>query len=162
MTVKLCECGCGQAAPVAVQNDIRYGHTKGQAKRFVMGHQGLKNLRHGHRTHGMYKTPEYKAWENAKHRCTNIKDKKWKHYGGRGIEFCFTSFEQFFTELGPRPSAKHSLDRWPNNDGHYEPGNVRWATVSEQQRNRRKTMAVQSFSDEVIRAEYKRRFGVAL
>ena len=57
------------------------------------------------------------------------------NYGGRGIKFLFTSFEQFFAELGPRPKGK-SVDRI-NNDGHYEPGNVQWATRSEQRKNQR-------------------------
>lgn len=49
-------------------------------------------------------------------------------YGERGMEFRFLDFQHFFDTLGPRPSPTHSLDRFPNNDGHYEPGNVRWAT----------------------------------
>jgi hypothetical protein len=81
-------------------------------------------------------TPEYYACFDAKYRCTNPKDKYWKDYGGRGIEFRFTSFEEFFAELGTRPTPAHSLDRIDNN-GHYEPGNVRWATKAEQNANRR-------------------------
>jgi hypothetical protein len=58
------------------------------------------------------------------------------NYGGRGIQFLFDSFEQFYAEIGPRPAGL-TLDRI-HNDGHYEPGNVRWATRSEQNRNRRR------------------------
>lgn len=93
-----------------------------------------------HRTHGMKSAlkaaPEYTAYINAKHRCTNPKDPKWKDYGGRGIKFLFTSFEQWFAELGPRPGPLFSVDRKDNNEG-YEPGNVRWATKSEQIHNQR-------------------------
>ena len=85
--------------------------------------------------HGMSTTPEYRAYIGAKVRCTNPKNLVWKHYGGRGIRFKFTSFEQFFAELGYRPKGK-SLDR-KNNNGHYELGNVKWSTKSEQDRNRR-------------------------
>jgi hypothetical protein len=74
---------------------------------------------------------------HAKYRCTNPKANGWKRYGGRGIKFLFTSFEQFFTELGPRPKGR-SLDRI-NNEGNYEPGNVRWATPKQQGQNRRKS-----------------------
>jgi hypothetical protein len=88
-------------------------------------------------THGLYGTPEYRAFQGAKQRCTNQNSGEWAHYGGRGIEFRFKSFEQFFAELGRRPSTKHSVDRFPNNDGHYEPGNVRWATRVQQRNNRR-------------------------
>jgi hypothetical protein len=71
----------------------------------------------------------------ARQRATNPRNERWPDYGGRGIEFRFTSFEHFFSELGPRPLGK-TLDRI-NVNGHYEPGNVRWATPSEQQFNRR-------------------------
>lgn len=86
--------------------------------------------------HGMRATAEYRAYAAAKSRCTNPKVKNFKHYGGRGIQFNFTSFMDFYSHIGPRPSTKHSLDRIENN-GHYEIGNVRWATDDEQVRNRR-------------------------
>lgn len=89
--------------------------------------------------HGMTGTPEYVAYWSAKNRCT-IEDwptpKLWMRYGGRGIKFLFISFDQFFEELGPRPSPRHSLDRYPNRDGNYEPGNVRWATTTQQANNK--------------------------
>jgi hypothetical protein len=134
---KLCECGCGRPAPIAKETDSRRGVVKGQALRFISGHniavqRGQKpNLRHG-----MWRTPEYQAYTDAKYRCTNPRGSHWEDYGGRGIKFLFISFEQFLTELGQRPSPKHSLDR-KNNDGNYEPGNVRWATKSEQECNKR-------------------------
>jgi hypothetical protein len=63
---------------------------------------------------------------HAKQRCTNPRDVKYPSYGGRGIDFRFTSFEQFFAEVGHRP-FRETLDRI-NNEGHYEPGNVKWST----------------------------------
>lgn len=86
------------------------------------------------------KTPEYRAYNDAKTRCTNPNVGSWEYYGGRGIQFRFTSFMEFLDEIGPRPSPNHSLDRI-NSDGHYERGNVRWATKSEQMKNRRMTEA---------------------
>lgn len=89
------------------------------------------------KTHGMSGSPEYRTFHAAKKRCTNPKDSRWPDYGGRGIEFRFTSFEQFFEMLGPKPSPKHSINRI-DNDGHYEPGNVEWAADDVQRRNKRR------------------------
>lgn len=83
-----------------------------------------------------YKCPERDAWRNAQRRCNNPSDAGYKNYGGRGIEFRFISYEEFLSCLGRRPSSEYSLDR-SNNDGHYEPGNVRWATWDQQLANRR-------------------------
>jgi len=88
--------------------------------------------------HGMSRSPEYRAWQLMKNRCTNPRDKRWEHYGGRGIRVCerwATSFPTFFLDMGPRPSDKHSLDRIDVNLD-YSPANCRWATQTQQQRNR--------------------------
>lgn len=79
--------------------------------------------------------PERQAFLAAKQRCSNPAHRDYAYYGGRGIRFLFSSFEQFAAELGPKPSPKHSIDRIEN-DGHYEPGNVRWALPLQQIRNR--------------------------
>ena len=67
-----------------------------------------------------------------KQRCTNSNHPTWKHYGGRGIKVEFPSFEAFLAHVGPRPTPQHSIDRYPDNDGPYAAGNVRWATAKEQ------------------------------
>jgi hypothetical protein len=119
-----CACGCGGA--------LETPSKEGTDRRYINGHNKAT------RTHGQSGTPEHRAYKAARQRCTNPKLKCWENYGGRGIKFLFTSFEQFYAELGPRPKGK-SLDRFPNNDGNYEPGNVRWATAEQQRENRRKT-----------------------
>lgn len=88
--------------------------------------------------HGMCGTPEYRAYLNCKARCSLGPEwKPYKYYKGAGVEFKFTSFNEFFTELGARPSPEYTVDR-RNPFGHYEKGNVRWATYREQASNTRK------------------------
>ena len=82
---------------------------------------------------------EYRVWSAIKQRCQNPNHPQWKDYGGRGIELCarWQNFDNFFTDMGTRPSSKHTIDRFPDNDGDYEPTNCRWATRKSNSRNRR-------------------------
>lgn len=82
------------------------------------------------------KTPEYRAYIDAKRRCNNPNSCRYYTHGGRGIKFLFKSFDEFFAAVGPRPEGL-TLDRI-DNDGHYEAGNLRWATPSQQVSNRRR------------------------
>lgn len=89
--------------------------------------------------HGLCYTPEYATWERIRIRCFDKNCRDYVNYGGRGITVCarwLRSPATFVKDMGPRPTPKHSLDRI-NNEGHYEPSNCRWATSTEQARNRR-------------------------
>ena len=91
-----------------------------------------------HRTHGQsHRSPAYGSWAHARERCRNRGNAAWERYGGRGIKFCkrWDDFGLFLKDMGPRPPGT-SLDRYPNPDGNYEPGNCRWATRIERARNR--------------------------
>jgi hypothetical protein len=90
------------------------------------------------KSHGKAGTREYRIWLGMRARCENQNNAEWKNYGGRGIKVCerWQSFENFLADMGLRPSARHTLER-RNNSGHYEPGNVVWATMKEQTRNTR-------------------------
>jgi hypothetical protein len=85
---------------------------------------------------GMSTSPEYRIYQMAKQRCTNPRSQRWYTHGARGINFLFKSFEEFYAEIGPRPSSEYSLERKDNN-GNYEVENIEWATRSEQQKNKR-------------------------
>lgn len=100
----------------------------------------------GNRTvHGMCHTPEYHAWESMRTRCHAGEESiHYDKYKARGIKVCEEweqSFVAFYEHVGPRPSPEYTLDR-VNNNGNYEPGNVRWATRREQQRNKRTTSMI--------------------
>jgi hypothetical protein len=128
-----CLCQCGQFTS-ARSKDLLRGKKK-SCGRYKMLHN---------RTHGMSRSrSEYCIWQGMIQRCTNPKEKKWMSYGGRGISVCTrwrTSFMDFLADVGERPSMKHTLDRYPNQDGNYEPGNVRWATIKEQNNNYRRNI----------------------
>jgi hypothetical protein len=84
---------------------------------------------------------EYRIWTMMLQRTTNPKHVSYRFYGGKGIKVCeewsnpIDGFDKFLQHIGPRPSKSHSVDRYPNNLGNYEPNNVRWATSQEQSDN---------------------------
>lgn len=123
----LCQCDCGEEK-VVFGPKLKDGRQKSC---------GCWRADHpGGLIHGLAKTPEHRSYMYARTRCNNPNTKSYKYYGGRGIQFRFASFEEFLAELGPKPSPRHSVDRI-NNNGHYEKGNVRWATAAEQNANKR-------------------------
>lgn len=84
----------------------------------------------------------YRAYIHMLHRCNNPFDKDYQNYGGRGVKVCDEwqgegGFERFLEHMGSPPSDAHTLDRHPDNNGNYQPGNVRWATTEQQGNNRR-------------------------
>lgn len=93
----------------------------------------------------MVMTGAYSSWCAMIQRCTNPKATGYKYYGGRGIKVCDRwrgDFLSFLADMGERPPGL-SIDRYPDNDGNYEPGNCRWATAKQQVANRRPYGTVQ-------------------
>lgn len=129
-----CKCACGSIVTVSSSN-IMSGHSTScgclrnalnKSRRLVHGHRVLSG-----------RTKEYRAYLGAINRCRNPNNKAYKFYGGRGIKFLFKSFREFLKDIGICPNKALSVDR-KNNNRHYEPGNVRWATAAQQANNRRK------------------------
>ena len=89
---------------------------------------------HGHKL-GQRATPTYQSWRGMVQRCTNPKANGYRHYGGKGVCICerWRKFARFLADMGERPEGT-TIDRIDVN-GHYEPGNVRWATATTQMRN---------------------------
>jgi hypothetical protein len=131
----MCRCSCG------AMKTIRGNHLS-SGEIFSCGCKRNELNGAAHATHGQGRktsTGEYNSWIGMKDRCHNPNRSDYKDYGGRGIRVCkkwLNSFENFFADMGPRPSAKHSIDRIRVN-GDYEPSNCRWATKMEQVQNQR-------------------------
>jgi hypothetical protein len=130
----LCRCDCGEEKSFSI-GMLRSGRSGS------CGCLRIDVIRQRCATHGMSKSPEFTAYQNAKNRCRREKDPRYSQYGGRGIEFRFETFAEFIEHIGHRPDGT-SLDRIDSN-GHYERGNVRWATLKEQARNKTSSRIVE-------------------
>lgn len=130
----LCRCRCG------IIKKIRGSHLKRSTKSCgCIRRERMACLTY---IHGQSRTQEYRAHKALIKRCTSKKYHAYRHYGGRGIKVCRqwlgpSGYKNFLRHMGVAPSKKHSVDRYPNKNGHYEPGNVRWATRKQQANNRR-------------------------
>ena len=139
----LCQCDCGKKV------EVRGGN-------LISGNTRSCGCRRG-KSHGLSSSPEYQSWSCMKARCLNRNNKSYEYYGGRGITVCpqwINSFEQFYLDVGSKPDPTFSLDRIDSN-GHYEPGNVRWASPQEQWDNRKQiNLTMKSYQYETAK-EYR-------
>lgn len=133
----LCQCTCGNQKTI-LGDSLRLGTT------VSCGCYRLERAIASILKHGMKGTPEYRCWVAMVSRCENKNVERYPSYGGRGITVCErwrASFENFYSDMGPRPSTEHSIDR-VDVDGNYEPSNCRWATKKEQANNARQNIKV--------------------
>lgn len=151
----LCRCDCGN------EKITRTGYLMVKAVRSC-GCFRSDSAREAHTTHGRTQTTEFVIWSGIRQRTTNPNYHSWADYGGRGVKICGRwqdSFENFYTDMGPRPSLGHTIDRFPNRDGDYEPSNCRWATHKEQQRNRRNNRLIEYKGEKLPISVWTERFG---
>jgi len=136
-----CRCECG-AEKIVDGPSLRIGASRSCG--CLIGDTAKRvRTKHGD-NRGNKPVPEYVAWTSMKNRCTNPNCERYEIYGGRGITVCarwMESYAAFLEDVGRRPGPEYSLDRYPDNDGNYEPGNVRWATREQQRANQRRMKA---------------------
>lgn len=138
----LCRCDCG-AEKIVLGQSLRNGDSQscGCLQKELFGAASAqRETTHGDTVQGN-RTPEYRSWAAMLSRCYNHNATGFHNYGGRGVKVCDRwrrSYADFLADKGRRPSLQHTLDRYPDPDGNYEPTNCRWATKREQRQNQRK------------------------
>ena len=147
-----CLCECGKTIIIQGGN-LKNGHTQSC---------GCLRIEAAY-THGLCGSPEYRTWDHMIQRCTNPKTTHFSDYGGRGITVApewMASFPAFYEHIGPKPTAKHTIDRINNNLGYF-PGNVRWATQKEQLKNIRRNHNITYAGETMTITEWATRLGMA-
>lgn len=161
-----CQCSCGKET-ILPDNALHSDNTRscGCLQREAAKRTGTQ--KGTHRESGLdgvrEKSKEYKAWVGMKQRCLNPKTTRYISWGGRGITVCsqwLTSYETFLADVGRAPSPQHSLDRYPDNNGPYEPGNVRWATPAEQRLNSRQNRYITFRNETLTLGQWAQRIGI--
>lgn len=153
-----CICQCGKMRFVN-ENNLKRGKTI-SCGCYKDEKTIARSTRHGFAPAGK-QSPEYQCFHNMHYRCSNENCDHYKNYGGRGIKVCdrWSKFENFIADMGVKPSRSHTIERIDNN-GDYEPSNCRWATRTEQARNKRNNLIINCFGRNVTLAEASEMSGI--
>lgn len=158
----VCRCDCGNSTIVRGDH-LRHGRTR--SCRCLQAEASRQRLLERQTaigtTHGASRSRAYQAWLGMRQRCNNPNSRFYSYYGGRGISVCerWSVFENFLADMG-QPGPGESLDRYPDNNGNYEPTNCRWASRRAQQNNRRINRLVTLMGEEHTIAEWARITGI--
>lgn len=153
----ICQCKCGISKPVQASSLL-----KGISRRCRRCADTLGRSNTGKSKHGGSKSREYNTWKAMQQRCCNKSHSEYPNYGGRGISVCSEwqeSFATFLKDMGPRPSPEYTIERIDVN-GDYHPGNCRWATHAEQNRNMRRNRYLSMNGETLTITDWARRIGV--
>lgn len=149
----LCKCKCGRVVSVLWGNLAKKGHTTSC---------GCFN-KESTTKHGQCGTSEYVSWQHMLRRCDTEGESGYDRYGGKGVKVCkrwIHSFSNFYKDMGPKPSSSHTIDRYPDKKGDYEPSNCRWATKKEQAQNISSNVWFENNGVEMVLADWAKEFGV--
>lgn len=152
-----CRCACGTEADV-----VEYRLVHGQSTRCV----GCRNRKNGvlntSRTEVSRDDPTWRVWRGMWRRCVEKTREDYTRYGALGVRVAerWADYKAFLADIGPRPSLRHTLDRFPVHDGNYEPGNCRWATWREQEQNRGNNIELTLDGETLCVSEWARRRGL--
>lgn len=150
----LCKCDCGNYKVVQLSSLTTGRSTScGCYKK----EENINRLTKNGRAENGKHTGEYNSWSIMIQRCTNSNHERYKNYGGRGISVCdrwLESFDNFLEDMGKRPTPNHSIDRFPNINGNYEPINCRWATKEQQYRGKTDNRWVELNGERMIISDF--------
>lgn len=151
----LCDCGREHISDIG---HVTAGRTTSCNCRRIGNLKAGTRTTHGKSEHG---NRTYKSWCHMRDRCRNPNSKRYADYGGRGITVCdrWDSFENFLSDMGERPDGK-TLDRYPDVNGNYEPGNCRWATTKQQANNVRRSVFLEFDGRRMTASEWGEEIGI--
>jgi hypothetical protein len=155
-----CHCGCGYQTKIANKTYTAIGWVKGQPTKYIHGHN--PQFKHGHARRRFPLSPTYRSWESMMKRCFSFSAQHSGNYQKKGITVCerWRTFANFLSDMGERPKRK-TLDRFPNNDGNYEPGNCRWASARQQANNKSNNVVLEWRGVLYTRTTLSRKCGIS-